>query len=302
MEYDMERPPRRGHDEIHAERYGRKATVDADDPTMPLLYALRDDAGLHGPRLSLRSRPVRHLHRACGRARDALVRRSDFVCRNKKVVTLEGLSKGGKLHPVQQAFIDEQAAQVRRHRFLDWSSVGFLSTRDSAAACITIPLDAIAHWTACSSNERLLHRMQLAAFREALERDDLLVPDKRNRNDARAHRAPVHMHGAGAALAETAAEARPVQAGVVAQCIEQRIVGSSASTVAFLPLTFSVYFIVSFVVVDVPCRTPLLCPRKIRARFTSSHSLPSTPATLLDASGLRRCDPAATGRFVTSFA
>ena len=29
----------------------RKAvTIDADDPQMPLLYALRDDVGLHGPR------------------------------------------------------------------------------------------------------------------------------------------------------------------------------------------------------------------------------------------------------------
>ena len=30
---------------------------------------------------------------------------------SKKVVTLEGLSPAGKLHPVQQAFIEEQAVQ-----------------------------------------------------------------------------------------------------------------------------------------------------------------------------------------------
>ena len=29
---------------------GRQVTVQTDDPEMPLLYALRDDLGLHGPR------------------------------------------------------------------------------------------------------------------------------------------------------------------------------------------------------------------------------------------------------------
>ena len=29
---------------------GRPVTVQIDDPKMPLLYALRDDLGLHGPR------------------------------------------------------------------------------------------------------------------------------------------------------------------------------------------------------------------------------------------------------------
>ncbi len=29
---------------------GKPATINADDPQMPLLYALRDDLGLHGPR------------------------------------------------------------------------------------------------------------------------------------------------------------------------------------------------------------------------------------------------------------
>jgi nicotinate dehydrogenase subunit A len=29
---------------------GRSASLTIDDPAMPLLYALRDDLGLHGPR------------------------------------------------------------------------------------------------------------------------------------------------------------------------------------------------------------------------------------------------------------
>ncbi len=90
---------------------GRKATVDADDPTMPLLYALRDDAGLHGPRFGcgLGQCGTCTVH-VDGRAMRSCVVPISFVG-NKKVVTLEGLSKRGKLHPVQQAFIDEQAVQ-----------------------------------------------------------------------------------------------------------------------------------------------------------------------------------------------
>ncbi len=90
---------------------GRKATVDADDPTMPLLYALRDGAGLHGPRFGcgLGQCGACTVH-VDGRAMRSCVVPISFVG-NKKVVTLEGLSKRGKLHPVQQAFIDEQAVQ-----------------------------------------------------------------------------------------------------------------------------------------------------------------------------------------------
>jgi len=72
---------------------GRKATVDADDPTMPLLYALRDDAGLHGPRfgcgLGQCGACTVHVN---GHAMRSCVVPISFVG-NKKVVTLEGLSK-----------------------------------------------------------------------------------------------------------------------------------------------------------------------------------------------------------------
>ena len=34
---------------------GKPAAITADDPQMPLLYALRDDLGLHGPRLAAAS-------------------------------------------------------------------------------------------------------------------------------------------------------------------------------------------------------------------------------------------------------
>jgi nicotinate dehydrogenase subunit A len=90
---------------------GRKTVVEADDPSMPLLYALRNDVGLHGPRFGcgLAQCGACTVH-VDGRAMRSCAVPLSFAA-GKKVVTLEGLSAAGKLHPVQQAFIDEQAVQ-----------------------------------------------------------------------------------------------------------------------------------------------------------------------------------------------
>ncbi|HYC36926.1 MAG TPA: (2Fe-2S)-binding protein [Usitatibacter sp.] len=90
---------------------GKPHKVVADDPDMPLLYALRNDLGLHGPRFG------------CGLAQcgactvhvDGKAVRSCAVTvatvEGRKVVTLEGLGSPGKPHPLQAAFIEEQAVQ-----------------------------------------------------------------------------------------------------------------------------------------------------------------------------------------------
>jgi nicotinate dehydrogenase subunit A len=90
---------------------GRKTVVEADDPSMPVLYALRNDLGLHGPRFGCGLGQCG----ACTVHVDGRAMRSCTVpissAANRSIVTLEGLSAKGKLHPVQQAFIDEQAVQ-----------------------------------------------------------------------------------------------------------------------------------------------------------------------------------------------
>jgi nicotinate dehydrogenase subunit A len=96
---------------------GRKTAVDADDPSMPLLYALRNDVELHGPRFGCGLGQCG----ACTVHVDGRAVRSCTVpiasVGNKKIVTLEGLGaaqgpgKPAKLHPLQQAFVDEQAVQ-----------------------------------------------------------------------------------------------------------------------------------------------------------------------------------------------
>src|SRR6185312_9576085 len=90
---------------------GRPVTVQVDDSKMPLLYALRDDLGLRGPRFGCGLGQCG----ACTVLVDGAAVRSCVTPAaalvGKKIVTLEGLVSGGKLHPLQQAFIDEQAVQ-----------------------------------------------------------------------------------------------------------------------------------------------------------------------------------------------
>jgi aerobic-type carbon monoxide dehydrogenase small subunit (CoxS/CutS family) len=88
---------------------GRAHTVDVD-PSAPLLYILRNDLGLQGP------------HFGCGLGQcglctviiNGVATRSCITPLSSvkgEITTLEGLATNGKLHPVQQAWIDEQVPQ-----------------------------------------------------------------------------------------------------------------------------------------------------------------------------------------------
>jgi nicotinate dehydrogenase subunit A len=91
---------------------GKRVSITYDDPQMPLLYALRDNLGLHGPRfgcgLGQCGACTVHID---GTAVRSCVTPINTVGDKQKVVTLEGLGSLQKPHPVQKAFIDEQAAQ-----------------------------------------------------------------------------------------------------------------------------------------------------------------------------------------------
>jgi nicotinate dehydrogenase subunit A len=90
---------------------GRSASVVVDDPQMPLLYALRDDLGLRGPRFGcgLSQCGACTVHLGGAAVRSCVTPMS--AVGNAPVVTLEGLGTPEKPHPLQQAFIDEQAVQ-----------------------------------------------------------------------------------------------------------------------------------------------------------------------------------------------
>ena len=89
---------------------GKSRTVDVD-PDTPLLYVLRDTLALHGPRFGCGLAQCG----ACTVIVDGKAVRSCTTAVSKaagrKVTTLEGLGSTAKPHPIQQAFIDEQAAQ-----------------------------------------------------------------------------------------------------------------------------------------------------------------------------------------------
>jgi isoquinoline 1-oxidoreductase subunit alpha len=88
---------------------GRDIELDAE-PDMPLLWALRDLAGITGPKFGcgiamcgactvfVDGQPIRSCSYPVGGV-------------TGPIVTIEGLEKDGKLHPVQQAWLDEQVAQ-----------------------------------------------------------------------------------------------------------------------------------------------------------------------------------------------
>jgi len=90
---------------------GKPVSVQLDDPEMPLLYALRDELGLHGPRFGcgLGQCGACTVHMDGAAVRSCVTPMS--AVKGRKIVTLEGLGSPEKPHPVQQAFIDEQAVQ-----------------------------------------------------------------------------------------------------------------------------------------------------------------------------------------------
>ena len=89
---------------------GKSHEVDVE-PEMPLLWVLRDQLGMTGTKFGcgiaqcgsctvhLNGEPVR----SCSYPVSA--------AGGQKVVTIEGLANKGKLHPVQQAWIDHQVPQ-----------------------------------------------------------------------------------------------------------------------------------------------------------------------------------------------
>ena len=89
---------------------GRSHTVDVD-PETPLLYVLSDDLALRGPKFGCGLGQCG----ACTVILNGQATRSCVTAVQKvgtaEVTTLEGLGTADKPHPLQQAFIDEQATQ-----------------------------------------------------------------------------------------------------------------------------------------------------------------------------------------------
>jgi nicotinate dehydrogenase subunit A len=89
---------------------GKTQVVDVD-PETPLLYVLRDDLQLNGPKFGCGLAQCG----ACTVIMNGNAIRSCVTlvsaAQNQPVTTLEGLGSTKKMHKIQQAFVDEQAVQ-----------------------------------------------------------------------------------------------------------------------------------------------------------------------------------------------
>jgi nicotinate dehydrogenase subunit A len=89
---------------------GKTRVVEAE-PDVPLLYVLRNDLELNGPKFGCGLAQCG----ACTVIMDGAAIRSCVTpastAQNKAVTTLEGLGSTKKMHRIQQAFVDEQALQ-----------------------------------------------------------------------------------------------------------------------------------------------------------------------------------------------
>lgn len=132
-------------------------------PETPLLYVLRNDLGLNGPKFGCGLGQ-------CGACTVLMDGRAVLSCMmtaaavvGHKIVTLEGLGSQEKPHPLQKAFIAEQAAQcgycangviMKSKELLD-------RTPDPSEAQIRSALAA--HLCRCGTHHNIIRAVQRAA-------------------------------------------------------------------------------------------------------------------------------------------
>ncbi|HSQ02519.1 MAG TPA: (2Fe-2S)-binding protein [Burkholderiales bacterium] len=141
---------------------GTKRTVHVE-PDAPLLYILRNDLGLSGPRFGCGLSQ-------CGACTVLLQGKATRSCvfpvgeaREKTVTTLDGLGQGDHLHPLQRAFIAEQAAQC------GYCGNGMIMTAKALLDRTPHPTDAqirkalAANYCRCGTHNRIVRAIQRAA-------------------------------------------------------------------------------------------------------------------------------------------
>lgn len=132
-------------------------------PDTPLLYVLRNELGLKGTRFGCGANQ-------CGACHVLVDGRSLPACdiplwavQGKTVVTVEGLAQGDRLNSLQQAFIDEQAAQC------GYCLSGMLITTTALLATNARPDEAQVraaldrHLCRCGSHNRIVRAVLRAA-------------------------------------------------------------------------------------------------------------------------------------------
>ena len=147
---------------IQLEINGKRYTVQSD-PETPLLSALRDELGLTGTKYGCGEGQCG----ACTVLVGGTPRRSCQIpvsaATAKPITTIEGLEKDGRLHPVQQAFLDAEAFQCAYCTSgMIMSSVGLLSTNPSPTSA-EIVQSLQGNICRCGTHPRIIEAVHRAA-------------------------------------------------------------------------------------------------------------------------------------------
>lgn len=147
---------------IELEVNGKRRQLSCD-PETPLLTALRDELGLTGTKYGCGEGQCG----ACTVLMDGTPRRSCRIpasaAASRSITTIEGLEKDGRLHPVQQAFLDAGAFQCAYCTpGMIMSSVGLLSTKGNPSR-EEIVQSLQGNICRCGTHLRIIEAIHLAA-------------------------------------------------------------------------------------------------------------------------------------------
>ena len=141
---------------------GAEHTVRAH-PDTPLLYIIRNDLGLKGTRFGCGSGE-------CGACHVIIEGRAVASCDTplwsavgKDIVTIEGLGTAENLHPLQRAFIDEQAAQCGYCASGIMMSAAALLANNPAPTETEIRAALDKNLCRCGTHNRIVRAVQRAA-------------------------------------------------------------------------------------------------------------------------------------------
>lgn len=140
---------------------GRPVHVDTD-PTKPLLSVLREDLELRGSRFGCGLEQ-------CGACMVLIDGEPAYSCAyaiemlaGRTVITIEGLSRDGALHPLQQAFLEEQAGQCGYCVSGILISAAALLERNAKPSRAEVAAALDRHLCRCGVHNRIIRAVQRA--------------------------------------------------------------------------------------------------------------------------------------------
>jgi aerobic-type carbon monoxide dehydrogenase small subunit (CoxS/CutS family) len=140
---------------------GRSVAVDTDG-SKPLLSVLREDLGLPGSKFGCGTEQCGACMVLIDGAPEHSCSREISTVAGRRITTVEGLSSNGALHPLQQAFLDEQAGQCGYCLSGILISAAALLARNSKPSRAEIVAALDPHLCRCGIHNRVIRAVQKA--------------------------------------------------------------------------------------------------------------------------------------------